>query len=188
MPSATTKMRRGAGKVRHAAAKATTVTVTRAVTILRPVEELYSFWRQLENLSRVVKYPVTITSQSETLSHWSVTAPGGKRVEWDAEITEDKRNELIAWRSREGADIPNRGRVRFQPAPPEEGIEVIVDVSYDPPGGKVAALIAKLTGKEAGQQVMETLRRFKALLEAGEIPTIAGQPVGGPQAGRKGRK
>jgi uncharacterized membrane protein len=78
--------------------------------------------------------------------------------------------------------------VRFQPGPPEEGTEVIVDIEYTPPGGKFAALVAKLTGKEAGQQVMETLRRFKALMEAGEIPTIDGQPAGGPQAPRKGQK
>jgi len=190
MPTATRKSpaSRAATKIKRAATAATTARVTRAVTILRPIEELYSFWRKLENVSRVVKYPVTITSLSETESHWSVTAPGGKRVEWDAVITEDKPNEAIAWKSREGADVPNRGRVRFQPGPPEEGVEVVVEVEYAPPGGKFAALLAKLTGKEAGQQVMETLRRFKALMEAGEIPTIEGQSVGGPQAPRKGKK
>jgi uncharacterized membrane protein len=179
---------RAATKVKRAAAAATTARATRAVTILRPVEELYSFWRRLENVSRVVKYPVTITTISETESHWSVTAPGGKRVEWDAIITDDLPNEMIAWRSREGADVPNSGHVRFQPAPPDEGVEVVVEIEYAPPGGKLAALFAKVTGKEAGQQVMETLRRFKALMEAGEIPTIEGQPAGGPQAPRKGKK
>lgn len=177
---------RGA-KLKRAAAAAPT-RVTRAVTILRPAQELYDFWRRLENVTRVVKYPVTITTLSENESHWSVTAPGGKRVEWDAVITEERQNELISWRSREGADVPNSGRVQFIPAPPDEGTEVVVDLEYLPPGGKLAALLAKLTGKEAGQQVMETLRRFKALMEAGEIPTIEGQPAGGPQAPRKGRK
>jgi uncharacterized membrane protein len=178
---------RGA-KMKGAATAAAVTKVTRAVTILRPVDELYGFWRRLENVTKVVKYPVSITTLSDTDSHWSVTAPGGKRVEWDAEITEDRPNEVIAWRSREGADIPNAGRVQFVPAPPDEGTEVIVDLEYQPPGGKLAALIAKLAGKEAGQQVMETLRRFKALMEAGEIPTIEGQSVGGPQAPRKGKK
>jgi uncharacterized membrane protein len=176
------------GKLRRAAKTSATMKVTRAVSILRPASDLYSFWRRFENLAQVVKYPVSITTTSDTESHWAVTAPGGKRVEWDAVVTEDRPNECIAWRSREGADIPNAGQVRFAPAPGDDGTEVIVDVEYAPPGGKLAALIAKLTGKEAGQQVMQTLRRFKALMEAGEIPTIEGQPAGGPQAPRKGKK
>ena len=73
------------------------------MTILRPAEDLYSFWRRFENLTQVVKYPVAITTTSATESHWSVTAPGGKRVEWDAVVTNDRPNEEIAWQSREGA-------------------------------------------------------------------------------------
>lgn len=164
------------------------VSVTRAVTILRPASELYSFWRKLENIAQVVKHPVSISRLSDTESHWSVSGPGGKRFEWDAVVTDDVPNERIAWRSREGADIPNSGSVRFASAPGADGTEVVVDIQYSPPGGTLAKLVAKLTGKEAGQQVTETLRRFKALMEAGEIPTIEGQPAGGPQAPRKGRK
>jgi uncharacterized membrane protein len=170
------------------AVTATTAHAVRAVTIRRSAEDLYGFWRQFENLARVVKYPILITSASSTQSHWIVTAPGGKKIEWDAEVTEDRPNELIAWRSRPGADVPNSGVVQFTPAPGGDGTEVTVEVEYTPPGGKLAALLAKVTGKEAGQQVMETLRRFKALMETGEIPTIEGQPVGGPQAPRKGKK
>lgn len=188
MATALRKSAAGGGSKRTRSSNAATAQVTRAVTILRPRAELYQFWRRFENLSRVVKYPVAITTVSETESHWAVSAPGGKRVEWDAVVTEDRPDELIAWRSREGADVPNGGQVRFSPAPGVEGTEVVVDLEYTPPGGKLAALIAKLTGKEAGQQVMETLRRFKALMEAGEIPTIEGQPVGGAQGPRKGRK
>lgn len=177
-----------AGAAAPAKLKAGSVQITRAVTILKPAAELYRFWRQFENIARVVKYPVDITTASATESHWAVSAPGGKRVEWDAVVTADTPDELIAWRSQPGADVPNRGRIRFEPAPGDQGTEVIVDVEYVAPGGKVTALIAKLTGKEAGQQVAETLRRFKALMEAGEIPTIEGQPAGGPQAPRKGKK
>jgi uncharacterized membrane protein len=166
---------------------ATTARAVRAVTIRRPAAELYGFWRQFENLAQVVKYPVVITTRSPAESHWVVTAPGGKKIEWDAEVTEDQPNALIAWRSRPGADVPNSGVVRFTPAPGRDGTEVTVEIEYAPPGGKLAALLAKLTGKEAGQQVMETLRRFKALMEAGEIPTTEGQPAGGPQAPRKGK-
>lgn len=164
------------------------VAVTRAVTIRKPAAELYGFWRRLENVSQVVKHPVTITSLSDRESHWSVSAPAGKRVEWDAEILQDEPDRLIAWRSKSGAEVENAGSVRFQPAPGDEGTEVIVSLEYSPPGGKLGALIAKFTRDSAGAQVGDALRRFKALMEAGEIPTIEGQSVGGPQAPRKGKK
>lgn len=163
--------------------------MVRACTIRRSAEELYRFWRSLENLTTVIKHSVTITRLSDTESHWSVTAPGGRCVEWDAVIINDEPNRLIAWRSRDGADVRNAGTVRFEPAPGDEGTEVRVQLEYDAPGGKLAALLAKLTGEEPEQQVAEALRRFKSLMEAGEIPTIEGQSVGEPQrsAKRKGK-
>lgn len=164
------------------------IAVTRAVTIRKPAAELYGFWRRLENLSQVIKHPVTITSLSDRESHWSVSAPAGKRVEWDAEILQDEPDRLIAWRSKPGAEVENSGSVRFDPAPGDEGTEVMVSLEYSPPGGKLGAAIAKLTRDSAGAQVGDALRRFKALMEAGEIPTIEGQSVGGPQAPRKGKK
>ncbi len=164
------------------------VKVVYAVTIRKPAAELFAFWRNLENLTQVIKHPVSITRTSDTESHWSVTAPGNRRVEWDAVIFNEHPNELIAWRSRDGAEIRNAGSVRFEPAPGDEGTEVTVQLEYEPPGGKLAALVSKVTGEEAGQQVKETLRRFKALMEAGEIPTIEGQSVGQPQGKQSGRK
>lgn len=161
--------------------------VVRAVTVLKPADELYRFWRHLPNLVRVIHHPVTITETSPTESHWSVSAPGG-RVEWDALIINDEPGRLIAWRSREGGDVDNAGSVRFEAAPGDEGTEVTVALEYDPPGGKLGALVAKFTRDSASSQVFDALRRFKALLEAGEIPTIEGQSVGGPQKPRKGRK
>lgn len=162
------------------------IKVVRAVTVRKPAAELYAFWRELPNLAKVIKHPVTITQLSPEESHWSVSAPGNTRVEWDALIINDKPSELIAWRSREGAAVENAGTVRFQPAPGDEGTEVTVSLEYNPPGGRLGALVAKLTGDSGGRQVAEALRRFKALMEAGEIPTTEGQPVGGPQAQRKG--
>jgi len=161
------------------------IKITRAVTIRRPAELLYAFWRDLENLARVIKHPVTITRTSDLASHWSVSAPGGGRVEWDAVIINEDPGRLLAWRSREDAEVPNAGTVRFDPAPGDEGTEVTVNLEYNPPAGKLGALFAKLTGDEAGQQVAETLRRLKALMEAGEIPTTEGQPVGKPQSKRQ---
>jgi uncharacterized membrane protein len=130
----------------------------------------------------VIKHPVTIVATSDIQSHWSVSAPpGDRRVEWDAVIINDDKDRLIAWRSLDGAEINNAGTVRFDPAPGDEGTEVTVTLEYQPPGGKLGALLAKLSGEEAGQQVEEALRRFKALMEAGEIPTTEGQSVGEPQ-------
>jgi uncharacterized membrane protein len=160
----------------------TGIKVTRAVTIRKPAGVLYTFWRNLENLSLISKHPVTITAQSDVESHWSVSAPpGDRRVEWDALIINDKPDSLIAWRSRDGSEIDNAGTVRFEPAPGDEGTEVTVTLEYAPPGGKVGAWLAKLSGEEAGQQVGDALRRFKALMEAGEIPTTDGQSAGAPQ-------
>ena len=158
------------------------VKITRSVTIMKPARTLYAFWRNLENLTEVIKHPVTITNRSDIESHWSVSAPpGDRRVEWDALIINEQKDKLIAWRSKDDAEIVNAGSVRFEPAPGKQGTEVTVTLEYLPPGGKLGALLAKLSGEEAGQQVGDTLRRFKALMEAGEIPTIDGQSVGEPQ-------
>lgn len=164
------------------------VKIVRAVTVRKPASELYAFWRNVENLPQVIQSPVAIRATSLTESHWIVSAPGGTTVEWDAVVINDHPDSLIAWRSREGAGVANAGSVRFEPAPGDEGTEVTVALEYDPPGGKVGALFAKLSGKEGGQQVERALQRFKALMEAGEIPTIEGQSVGGPQGPRKGEK
>jgi uncharacterized membrane protein len=164
------------------------IKVVRAATIRKPAAELYAFWREVTNLMQVIKHPVSITKTGENESHWVVSAPAGKQVEWDSLIINDEPGQLIAWRSREGAEVPNAGSVRFEPAPGDEGTEVTVALEYDPPGGRIGAMIAKLTRDAASSQVYDALRRFKALMEAGEIPTIEGQSVGGPQAPRKGKK
>jgi uncharacterized membrane protein len=163
------------------------IKVVRSVTILRSPGELYRFWRDVPNLAQVIHHPVTITKTSDEESHWSVSAPAGK-VEWDALIINDQPDRLIAWRSREGGDVANAGSVRFEPAPGDEGTEVTVALEYSPPGGKLGAAIAKLTRDAASSQVYDALRRLKALLEAGEIPTTEGQPAGGPQRKAKGQR
>ncbi len=163
------------------------IKVVRAVTIRKPAAELYAFWRELPNLMQVIHHPVTITAPTRDESHWEVSAPFGS-VEWDAIIINDEPDRLIAWRSREGAQVQNAGTVRFEDAPGDEGTEVTVALEYNPPGGKLGAAIAKFTRDSASSQVYDCLRRLKALMEAGEIPTTKGQPAGGPQRVRKGRK
>jgi uncharacterized membrane protein len=163
------------------------IKIVRAVTIRKTAGPLYEFWRDVTNLTQVIKHPVTINSPSREESHWIVSAPFG-HVEWDALVINDKPGEMIAWRSREEGDVAHAGSVRFEKAPGDEGTEVIVALEYDPPGGKLGAFVAKFTRDSASSQVYDALHRFKALMEAGEIPTIEGQSVGGPQRRRKGQK
>jgi uncharacterized membrane protein len=143
--------------------------VTRSITINRPPEEVYGFWRQLENLPRFMRHLESVTAIDERTSHWKAKGPGGKTVEWDAVITDDRPNELISWRADENAEVRNEGTVRFRPAPGGRGTEVIVDLRYDPPAGKLGVAVAKLFHREPGQQVPDDLRRLKQVLEVGEV-------------------
>ena len=159
------------------------IKIVRSCTIRRSAPDLYAFWRDFTNLARIIRHPVTIAVAGDGQeSGWAVSAPfkSGK-LNWRATIINDKPPGLIAWRSLEGADVPNAGSVRFEPAPGDEGTEVTVSLEYDPPGGKLAGLFTKLSPEDPGRQVADTLRRFKALMEAGEIPTIEGQSAGKPQ-------
>jgi uncharacterized membrane protein len=155
-----------------------TVHVTKTVTINRPREEVYRFWRDLQNLPRFMAQIKSVQAAGEKRSHWVAEGPGGKSVEWDAEMIEDRPNELIAWRSLEGADIESSGSVRFEPAAGGRGTVVKVELQYNPPGGVVAATVAKLFGQAPEQQVQEDLHRFKQIIETGEIITTQGQPTG----------
>jgi len=150
----------------------------KTVTINRPVEELYAFWRDFENFPRFMKHVKSVTVTDEHRSHWVASAPLGAEVEWDAEIITDEPNRLIAWTSLPDADIENSGFVRFQPATGNRGTEVKVVMEYNPPGGSVTAAIARLFGEEPEQQIGDELNRFKQLMEAGEIATTEGQPRG----------
>ena len=155
------------------------VTVRRSIAINKPVEEVYTFWRNFENLPRFMRHLESVTCDGPRKSHWVARAPAGRRVAWDAEVIDEQPNARIAWRSLEDADVRNAGTVEFERAPGGRGTNIRVSLSYVPPGGKVGAVIAKLFGEEPGQQVHEDLRRLKQLLEAGEVPTVAGQPRGG---------
>jgi uncharacterized membrane protein len=156
------------------------VTVRRTVAINKPVEEVFAFWRDLENLPRFMRHLESVTCDGARRSHWVARAPAGRRVTWDAEIVDERPNELIAWRSLEDADVRNAGTIQFERGPGGRGTMLRVSLTYAPPGGKFAAVIAKLFGEEPGQQIHDDLRRLKQLMEAGELPTIDGQPRGEP--------
>jgi len=150
------------------------VHVRKAFTINRQPDVVYSFWRKLENLPRFMRHLESVDVIDDRRSHWKATAPAGLRVEWDAEIVEERPNERLSWRSLEGATVPNRGTVSFRPAPGARGTELRVDLEYSVPGGRFTALLGKLFGEEPEQQVADDLRRLKQLLEAGEIARSAG--------------
>lgn len=154
------------------------VAVERAVTIDRPVAELYDYWRDFRNLPKVMTHLEAVTVIDERRSRWTAKAPLGGHVEWEAELVDDRPNERIAWRSLPDAAVPNSGEVRFRAAPGDRGTEIIVRLRYEPPAGAVGASVATLAFEEPDQQVREDLRRFKAIMETGEAPTTEGQSSG----------
>src|SRR5438552_11900059 len=120
------------------------VTVRRTVAINKPVEEIYAFWRDFENLPRFMRHLESVTCDGSRRSHWVARAPAGRRVTWDAEIVDERPNELIAWRSLDDADIRHAGTVTFERGPGGRGTTIRVLLTYAPPGGKIAAVAPKL--------------------------------------------
>jgi len=157
------------GSLNGSPAKRRSIHVLRSITIDRSPEEVYAFWRDFENLPRFMEHLESVQVTGERRSHWKAKAPAGRTVEWDAEMTEDVSGERIAWRSLPGTEVPNRGVVRFLRAPADGGTEVHVDLHYEPPAGRAGAVIAKLFGEEPELQLASDLRRFKQVLETGEV-------------------
>jgi uncharacterized membrane protein len=150
----------------------------KSITIDLPAAEIYQFWRRFENLPRFMNHLASVTQMSNGTSHWVAKTSRGRELEWDAELIEDKPNEMISWRSLEGADLDNAGSVWFIPSP-GGGTVVKVAMKYSPTGGKLGAAIAKVFGDDAEQQVAEDLVRLKKLLEVGASPGTRGLPDGG---------
>jgi uncharacterized membrane protein len=151
--------------------------IEHTVGVNRSPQECYAFWRDVSNLSKFSPMVEKVTQIDDKRSHWVLRGPGGKTIEWDSEITVDKPGERIAWRSLSG-DVRHAGTVRFERAPGGRGTFVSALMHYQPPGGRVATAFAKVLGKDPNHQVREDLRRFKSLIETGEVPTTRGQPSG----------
>lgn len=143
--------------------------ILESVVVNRSPQEVYSFWQNIENFPRFMAHIEDVKVLGNGRSHWKAKGPAGYSVEWDAQIVQDEPNRLISWRSVENADVQNWGTVRFDPAPGGRGTYVRVELQYAPPGGKVSSLIAKLFGEEPSQQLYEDLRRFKQIVETGEV-------------------
>ena len=150
--------------------------IGRSVTINRPASELFAYWRDFANLATFMENVVRVDVSDHARSHWVVKAPAGKTVEWDATITDEARDRYIAWASAEGADVPNSGRVEFKEAG-ARGTVVTATILYEPPVGTIGKLIAKVFQREPAIQARRDLRRFKQLMETGEIATAAMNPV-----------
>ncbi len=158
---------------------ASSLRVEKTVTIQnKSPEELYTFWRNFENLPTFMKNLQSVRIVNETRSHWAAKSPMGNSIEWDAEMLIDRPNELITWASVPGADVANSGSVRFTPAYPGRGTEVKLVLEYSPPGGAITDALAKVFNESPKQQIGEDLRHFKMLMETGEIATIEGQSSG----------
>ncbi|MEY2442386.1 MAG: hypothetical protein QOJ46_1812 [bacterium] len=152
--------------------------VKAAITVRRDRAELYAFWHDFEGFPQFMAHLEEVRATSPTHSHWKARAPLGMTAEWDAEIIEDVPSERISWRSVEGSKIENSGTVVFAKAPGDQGTEVHVELHYAIPGGALGSTIAKLFGEEPRIQVKDDLRRFKQIVETGEIARSDGSPEG----------
>jgi uncharacterized membrane protein len=148
------------------------------MTINRPRAEVYSFWRDFEVLPQFMQHLESVKETNAQRSHWVAKGPLGSTAEWEAEIVEERLNELIRWRSLPGSEIENTGEVHFRDAPDRKGTEVSIQLSYTPPAGSASAAFAKLFGEEPSKQVLDDLRHFKQMMETGETATVLGQTSG----------
>jgi uncharacterized membrane protein len=159
------------------AAKTLLINITKTLLINRSPEELYGYWRDFQNLPRFMKNLESVEVIGPKVSRWTAKGPAGSQVKWEAEIIDDRSNECIAWRSLNG-DVEHTGRVRFERFPNGRGTLVRVEMQYSPPAGAIGGAVAKLFGRTPEQEVEEDLRRFKQMMETGEIITTHGQPAG----------
>lgn len=150
------------------------VRIEESVTIDRPVEEVYRDWHDIESLPRILTNIVSVRDGGNGRSHWVATGPMGKMVDWDAEVINDDANRVLSWRSVGKTLAPNTGAVHFQPTPDGHGSELRVRIEYNPPGGPAGATVAKMLGAGTSDQVAADLRRFKAFVETGAMPSAEG--------------
>ena len=153
------------------------VKVESSVLVNKSPEELYNYWRDLENLPRFMDHLVSVKSEGDQRSHWVVKTIGNAEISWDAEIVNDIPNELIAWRTVENSDVDHAGSVRFEGT----GIatRVKVTMEYRPPAGKLGVGLAKIFGQEPRQMIEGDLQRFKQLMESIQIASVGGQAQSG---------
>ena len=158
-----------------------------SVTVNKSTEEAFAFWRDLTNLPRFMQHLESVSplGDGDDRTHWVAKAPLGTSVSWDAEITSHEPGRRLAWRSLPGSRIDNSGTVHFTEAPGDRGTEVKVVLHYDVPGGRIGRAVTRLVGENPVQQVRDDLRRFKQVIETGDIVRTDGLP-GGTDAKKQG--
>lgn len=161
------------------------IRMKRSIAIARPPSTVYAFWREYSNLPRFMYHLEAVQEIGPRLTHWTARAPAGGSVEWDAEHTEDRPNEMLAWQTLPGAMVWNRGSVHFEPRRGGTGTIVRVDLEYRPPGGRLGTLFAKLFNESPEQQIYDDLRRLKQVLETGEVVKSDGSPSGTGQVAQR---
>jgi uncharacterized membrane protein len=163
------------------------IRVDRSITINKPRHEVFRFWSNLENLPTFMKHVESIQQLEGGRSRWTVCAPAGRKVSWDAVIHNQIDNEMIAWRSLPGGDVDHAGSVWFMDAPAGRGTEVKVELQYNPPAGIIGAAVASLWGEEPGRQIGDDLERLKEHLETGAVPGgVRTSPVTAPATANRG--
>jgi uncharacterized membrane protein len=163
-------VKRAFGKTIHTLPYGYGIKLKKSVTVDGSAEQLYRFWRHLENLPRLFENVLSVDVIDHTRSSWTLKAPGGITLTWKAEITVDREDEMIGWRSLDGADIDNAGYIRFERATGGRGTVVRIALQYNPPAGRLGAAVSTLFGERPASQIQEALRKFKRLIETGEIP------------------
>jgi uncharacterized membrane protein len=148
--------------------------VSHTVTINRPARELYDFWRDFAKLPQFMDNIRSVEKLDETRSRWVIEAPAGTSVEFVSRLTDDRPGRLLAWESEEGADVRNSGRIEFIDSAPGRGTMVRATISYEAPAGALGRAVAKILQCEPNVQARRDLRRFKQLMETGEVTSSAG--------------
>lgn len=151
------------------------VRVEKSLTVNRSPEELFAFWRSPENLPRMMRHVVSVEPIDDVRSRWTASGPLEIPVSWEAEIFNERKPELIAWRSLPGSQIETAGSIHFASLGHDRGTAVVVSMKYNPPAGAVGDTIASLLGSGLQQELAEDLQRFKSVMEAGEVATAKGQ-------------
>ena len=156
------------------------IRISQSLLINKSPGELYTYWRNFENLPTIMRHLKSVRVLPDGRSHWVAKAPmiAGGEVEWDAEVTADEPNSRIAWRSLPDGDVEHRGEIKFVKAAGDRGTNVKVVLEYYPPAGQLGRWVAKLFGEEPEQQIHDDLQNFKRVMEIGEVLTIIGQPHG----------
>ncbi len=172
----------------YQAMQARDVHATAAVTVQAPINEVFGYWDGFQSLPRFMSDAASVQITGDRQSHWRLSAPAGLSLEWDAQITDSRPNEEISWRTADGASVTAEGVVRFRTAPGNRGTQVIFDARFSPPGGELGKKIAQPLADALGTKIGNDLRRFKQLVELGEIVHSDDSIIPGPNPAQPPRE